>query len=213
MTEVQKPCVERIKEFWQEILPAVHYEAWSDDLFLATMSVYVSRAIHLLIQGDVHGARQELWTSQHLLVCSKTAAEEPEISYQALHILDIGWFAWSLAAYPRFAWALAGNARCFCDILEMAKGIWHARGILGPHLSDALRAANIFIQCHQYMPPWRAFRNALKSTSFMYEVGGYFIVHGPKPIGHPLGTPALSRLKEIFRAYVRERKGIAGHRS
>jgi len=210
MTEVQKPCVERIKEFWQEILPAVYYEAWPEDIFLATLCSYMSDTIRQLIRGDVQRAKEILWRAEHLLVCSKAAAEEPEILHQSLHILDIGWFAWSLAAYSRFGWAMMGNVQCFCDILEVAKEIWYAREIFAPHLSDALKAANIFIRDRKYVSAGRAFRYALKALDFMHADGKYYFLHPNKPIRHLLNSSAISKLKEILREYDCRRGKDAG---
>ena len=203
MTETQKTCVEKIRELWQELLPAVDYEAWTADLFLATLCVHVSKVIRLLIQGKIAGAEMELWKSQHLLITSKTAAEAPEILHQSLHILDIGNFAWSLAAYSRYAWALEGYTKCFCDIVEVAKEIWNARENFAPLLSDALIAAHKFMFNLKYSNPMRAFFHALRSSKFEDGFAIYSTVYGKKPIGHLLETAAMAKLKDIIRAYVR----------
>ena len=207
MTETQKTCVEKIRELWQELLPAVDYEAWSDNLFLATMCIRISNVIRLLIQGKVAGAQMELWKTQHLLVTSKTAAEEPEILHQSLHILDIGNFAWSLASYSRYGWALEGYTKCFCDIVEVAKEIWNARENLAPLLADALLAAHKFMFNCQYISPKRAFFYALKSPKFEDRFVIYSTIYGKKPIGHLLGPTAMAKLKDILRAYVGGRIG------
>jgi len=203
MTETQKTCVEKIRELWQELLPAVDYEAWTADLFLATLCVHVSKVIRLLIQGKIAGAEMELWKSQHLLITSKTAAEAPEILHQSLHILDIGNFAWSLAAYSHYGWALEDYTKCFCGIVEVAKEIWNAREKLAPLLADALLAAHKFMFNCQYISPKRAFFYALKSPKFEDGFVIYSTVYRKKPIGHLLETAAMAKLKDIIRAYVR----------
>jgi len=215
MTRTQKTCVEKIRALWQELLPAVDYEAWTGDVFLATMCVHVSAVIRKLIQGNVVGAQHQFWKTQHLLVTSKTAAEEPEILHQSLYILDIGGFAWATAVYSRYGWALEGYTKCFCDIVQVAKEIWAARQIFAPFLSDALLAAHEFMFNVKYTTPRRAFLYALRSPKF-YTLGGprfddgfgiYSIVYGKKPIGHLLEPAAMAKLKDIFRAYVGGRIG------
>ena len=207
MTEGQRICKEKIRELWQELLPAVDYEAWPADLFLATMCVHVSTVIRLLIQGKIASAQMKLWKSQHLLITSKTAAEEPEILHQSLHILDIGNFAWSLASYSRYGWALEGYTKCFCDIVEVAKEIWNARENLAPLLADALLAAHKFMFNCQYISPKRAFFYALKSPKFEDSFVIYSTVYRKKPIGHLLEPAAMAKLKDILRAYMGGRIG------
>jgi hypothetical protein len=201
--------MERIKKLWQNCLQAVDYEAWPNDLFVATACVYAARVTQLLIRGEIQRAKEELWKLLGMLVTSRTAAEEPELLYLALCILDIGTFAWALAAYSRFGWALIGNVRLFDDIVGAAEGIWQAREIFTPHLSDALKATYIFMRDIGYLTPWRAFRGALKATNYMFEFyyggGGWSFVYGKEPIGQVLSSSAMARLKEILRTYVRTR--------
>jgi hypothetical protein len=137
-----------------------------------------------------------------------------------LYILDIGGFAWATAVYSRYGWVLEGYTKCFCDIVEVAKEIWDARQIFAPLFSDALLAAHEFMFNVKYTTPMRAFFYALRSPKF-YTLRGpkfedgfgiYSIVYGKKPIGHLLEPAAMAKLKDIFRAYVRERKGGAGRR-
>ena len=215
MTRTQKTCVEKIRELWQELLPAVDYEAWPGDVFLATMCVHVSEVIRKLIQGDVVGARHQFWKTQGSLLTSKTATEDPVVLHQSLHILDIGGFAWATAVYSRYGWVLEGYTKCFCDIVEVAKEIWDARQIFAPFLSDALLAAYKFIFSVQYTTPRRAFLYALRSPKFYTLTGPkfedgfgiYSVVYGKKPIGHLLGPTAMAKLKDILRAYVGGRIG------
>jgi hypothetical protein len=207
VTATEKPCVERIKEFWRECQQVVDIdnEAWPNDLFVATMCSYAYRTIKWLIQGEVQKAKEELWKAEHFLVTSRTAAEVPELVHITVCILDIGHFAWDLAAYSRFGWAIAGEARCFCDILEIAKEIWYEREKFMPHLSDALKAAHGFMFNLEYVTPRRAFRDALKRTSRMYGFADWLAMYGNKPIGHVLPPSAMAKLKEILRAYARTR--------
>jgi len=210
MTGMQDPCVEKIREFWQEIQPVVSHENCPDDLFLATVCCYVYRALHYLMQGNLQKSKEELWNIHYLFVTSRTASEEPELLRQALYIFDIGQFAWNLASYSRYGWAWAGGARCYCDILHPAREIWRSREVFAPHLTDALHAAYVFMTDLKYVKPWRAFRYALKSTSYICNFRHCPAIYEDRPIGHVLGSSAIAKLKEILRAYVRKRNSGGG---
>jgi hypothetical protein len=193
MTEMRKPREERLKEFLQEIwqeLVVVHPR----DLQVEMVRNLAAKAIEIQM-GKEKGDGRNVLISAYKTILQIDARSSPEAFYQALCVFDIGCFAYSLGYQ-------------FDLIEEVIKEIWRERKVFSPNLSDAAYTAFCFVShLLRGKGPKRAFRYALREFNTVYKVSRTYSVqsvYGDKPIGHVLSSAALTRLKELLRAYALE---------
>jgi len=169
----------------QEAPFAIMYERIEDAMEFLIASLFI-------VDMD-EKARHKLWFAYFELMRVNEQAP-PEAFHEALRALDYACFAYTL----RFA---LGRKK---EIKEIAEQIWEAREEFSPHLEDALRAAFEYIEnlCWDYTP-FRAFFCALKEHNHIFLLS---LPYGRKPIGHVLSAAAMSKLKDILRAYMRRRE-------
>jgi hypothetical protein len=192
MTEMQKPREEMLKEFLQEVQREVDYVVRPREIFGAIVCMHVEKVIELLVQGKWADAREKLGLACKTLAQAKADAI-PEDFNQALYAFDLGFFAYSLESY-------------LYEFEFIVRQIWHERKVFLPHLAEALRGAYLFAAYlrNGSSPRW-SFYHALKSLNYMRLILGHYAVNGTCPIGHFLAGAAMTKLKDILRAYARAR--------
>jgi hypothetical protein len=154
--------------------------------------MHVEKVIELLAQGKWSDAREKLGLACKTLAQAKAHAI-PEDFNQALYTFALGFFAYSLESY-------------LYEFEFIVRQIWHERKVFLPHLAEALRGAYLFAAYlrNGYSPRW-SFYHALKSLNYMRLILGHYAVNGTCPIGHFLAGAAMTKLKDILRAYARAR--------
>jgi hypothetical protein len=206
MTGVRKRLEERQKEFLQEVRRELDCIIQSHRFWVRVVRACVATEIELLIEERFIEACEAHRSAYEALFQAKAQAD-PEVFNEALYAFDLGAFANSL--WVRFTYFRE-------DEQVLIYQIWHARNDFLPNLDD------IFLVIFDLVLRVRldldgdlglGFYYALKRPNGMYADFGESFLYQNKPIGHILKETAMKRLKEIFRAYVRERKGSAGHRS
>jgi len=190
MTGIQKPCQEK----QTELLKKIRLEL---DCIIHPCNLYVEKVRNLvekLIELQIEKEQERSWYPEELIFATCGAIREmsndPEAFYQSLCLFDLGLFA-HLLDY------------CFLEgIWDVAEEIWCERKIFIPNLSDAIYVAERFaIHLRKGKGPRRSFCYALKEPNTMHRLLGDSSVYGNKPIGHVLGSAALTRLKEMLRSY------------
>jgi hypothetical protein len=154
--------------------------------------MHVEKVIELLVQGKWSDAREKLGLACKTLAQAKADAI-PEDFNQALYAFDLGFFAYSLESY-------------LYEFEFIVRQIWHERKVFLPHLAEALRGAYLFAAYlrNGCSPRW-SFYHALKSLNYMRLILGHYAVNGTCPIVHFLAGAAMTKLKDILRAYERAR--------
>jgi len=194
MTEVHKTQKERLEEFLQEILQELDSGVHPSNLQVEQVRNLAIKAIEIQMKKE-KGDVEKVLISAYKVIHQIDAESTPEAFYQALCVFDIGLFACALSYQ-------------FDLIASITKEIWRERKVFGPNLSDAAYAAFCFV-CHlrRGKGPKRSFRYALREHNTVYRISRIYSVqsvYGNKPIGHVLNSAALSRLKELLRAYALE---------
>jgi hypothetical protein len=193
MIGMQKPREERLTELLKEIRQELDCIIHPCNLHVEMVRNLVAKLIELQIE-EKHERR---WYPEQVISATCEAIREtsndPEGFYQSLCLFDLGLFAYSLG---------------YClleDIGDVVEEIWRERKIFIPNLSDAIYVAYLFaIHLRKGKGPKRSFRYALREPNTMHKVFKVFrgaLIYGEKPIGHVLGSAALTRLKELLRAY------------
>jgi hypothetical protein len=196
MTEVRKTQKEQLEEFLQEIWQEINFVVCPYNLQVELVRNLSVKAIEIQMEKEEGDVRKEL-ISAYKVIHQIDAGSNPEAFYQALCVFDIGLFACALSYQ--------------FDLIEgITKEIWRERKVFGPNLSDAAYVAFCFV-CHlrRGKGPKRSFRFALREFNTVYRVWRTYSVksvYGDKPIGHVLNSAALSKLKELLRAYVLEHR-------
>jgi hypothetical protein len=204
ITGMQKLLEERRKEFLQEIRKELDCVIQSHRFWVRVVRACVAAEIELLIEDRFIEAC-EAHRSAYEALCQAKAQVEPEVFYEALYAFDLGAFANSL--WVRFTYFRE-------DEQDLIYQIWHARNDFLPNLDDIfLVIFDLVLRVRLDSDLGLGFYYALKRPNGMYADFGESFLYQDKPIGHVLKEMAIKRLKEIFRAYVRKRKGGAGHRS
>ena len=195
MTGMQKLCQEKQTELLKKIRQELDCTIHPCDLYVEMVRNLVAKLIELQIEKE----QGRSWYPEELIFAICGAIREmsnvPEAFYQSLCLFDLGLFA-HLLDY------------CFLEgIWDVAEEIWCERKIFIPNLSDAIYVVERFaIHLRKGKGPRRSFRYALKEPNTMHKLFGASFVYGNKPIGHVLGSAALTRLKEMLRAYALARR-------
>ena len=204
MTGVQKTREEKRKEFLQEVrreLDSLDSIIHSHNFWLWVVRTFVATEIDLLIEKQFIAAVQARRFAYGALCQAKTQVD-PEAFHEALCAFDLGAFAANL--WVHFTYFRE-------DEQDIIYQIWHARKEFLPNLADAFDAAFSFAgHMRRGNSPGFGFYYTLKRPNGMYATFGESFLYHDKPIGHILSEAAMKRLKKIFRAYVRARKGGAG---
>ena len=197
MTGVQKTLKEMQKEFLKEILKEVDCLARQRDYYMnaAVVRVYSDRVINFLMKDRGIDAWEMLRKAYNELLLAKRASS-PQMFYEALCAFDLACFAYSLWVY--FGHFEEGEQ-------EIVNHIWHERRYFLPHLADVFVASfNYIVHLRDGWKPGEAFYCVLKSANYVYETFGQCFMYNDKLVGHLIGSEALSKLKDLFRAYARD---------
>jgi cytochrome c553 len=198
MTEVRKTQKEQLEEFLQEIWQELNFVVCPSNLQVELVRNLSVKPIEIQMKKEKRDVREEL-ISAYKVINQIDAGNNPAAFYQALCVFDIGLFAYALSYQ-------------FDLIASITKEIWRERKVFSPNLSDAAYAAFCFV-CHlrRGKGPKRSFRHALRELNTVYRISEIYSVksvYGNKPIGHVLNSAALSRLKELLRAYALEHRDL-----
>ena len=191
---MRKTQKELLEEFLQEIWQELNFVVCPSNSQLELVRNLSVKVIEIQMGKEEEDVRKVL-ISAYKVIHQIDAESNPEAFYQALCVFDIGLFA-SALGYQ------------FDLIASITKEIWRERKVFSPNLSDAAYAAFCFV-CHlrKGKGPKRSFRYAIRELNTVYrilEIYSVQSVYGNKPIGHVLNSAALSRLKELLRAYALE---------
>jgi len=201
MTGEQKTREEKRKEFLQEVRGELDRLIHSHSFGVRVVRACVAAEIELLIEDRFTGAVEERWSAYRAL-CQEKPQVDPEAFHEALCAFDLGAFANSL--WVHFTYFRE-------DEQDIIYQIWHARKDFLPNLDDVfLVIFDLVLRVRGERNLGLGFYYALKRPNGMYATFGESFLYHDKCIGHVLSEKAMKRLKDIFRAYVRERKGGAG---
>ena len=203
MTGEQKTREEKRKEFLQEVRRELDSVIHSHRFWVRVVRACVAAEIELLIEDRFIGAVEARWFAYRALCQAKTQVD-PEDFHEALCAFDLGAFAASL--WVHFTYFRE-------DEQDIIYQIWHARKDFLLNLDDVFHViSDLVLRVRGDRNLGLGFYYALKRPNGMYAAFGESFLYHDKPIGHILSEVAMKRLKKIFRAYVRQRKGDAGRR-
>jgi len=189
--------------FLQEVRIEIDSIVHSHEFSVRVVRACVVAEIDLLIEDKFTGAIKARECAYGALCQAKTQVD-PEAFYEALCAYDLGDFACDL-------WVHFSHFRE--DERSVIYQIWHARKDFLPNLGDVFQVAfDWVLRVRTNGNLGLRFYYALKRPNGMYAAFGQSCMYDDKPIGHILSEAAMKKLKEIFRAYVRERNSGEGRR-
>jgi len=189
--------------FLQEVRSELDSIVHSHEFSVRVVRACVAAEIELLIEDRFTGAIEAL-RAAHGALCRATNQVESDAFYEAMCALDLGLFASNL-------WVHFSHFRE--EERSIIYQIWHARKDFCPNLADVFQLAFYWVLRIKNDRSLRlGFYYDLKRPNQMYATLGESCLYGNKPISHVLSEAAMKKMKELFRAYVRERNSGAMRR-